>query len=242
MSFAHSPQIVTNGLVLALDAGNIKSYVSGSTTWFDKSGFSNDGTLTNGPTFNTGSGGSIVFDGTNDYVITTSGLTPALNIISSITLETWLKPTALADAFHGDGINSKGFSSDANAGVYETLLIPSSSVNTPFFRMRIGSSTPLYNPNTPIILNQIYHFVSTYNGNIMRIFINGIESGAGLSQTGNIETNTQQLATGVRWTHRLGSADSFFSGNIFVNRIYNRALSADEITQNFNALRGRFGI
>ena len=181
MSFAHSPKIVTDGLVLALDAGNVKSYVSGSTTWFDKSGFVNNGTLTNGPTFSSVNGGGIIFDGTDDYVITTSGLTPALNIISSITLETWLKPTALASAFHGDGINSKGFSSDANTGVYETLLVPSSSVNTPFFRMRIGSSTPFYNPNTPIILNQIYHFVSTYNGNTMRIFINGIESGAGLS-------------------------------------------------------------
>jgi len=68
MSFAHSPQIVTNGLVLALDAGNTKSYVSGSTTWFDKSGRGNNGTLVNGPTFNTGSLGSIVFDGVNDYV------------------------------------------------------------------------------------------------------------------------------------------------------------------------------
>jgi hypothetical protein len=240
MSFSHSPKIVTDGLVLALDAGNVKSYVSGSTTWFDKSGFGNNGTLTNGPTFSSVNGGGIIFDGTDDYVITTSGLTPALNIISSITLETWLKSTALANAVHGDGVNSKGVSSDGNSGVYETLLAQTGGNNYPFFRMRIGSSTPTYFPtNIPINLNQIYHFVSTYDGNTIRIFINGIESGTGLSQTGTIEANTQGLTTGVRFQR---GSDSFFTGNIFINRIYNRALSSTEILQNFNALRGRFGI
>jgi len=239
MAFVHSPKIVTDGLVLALDAGNVKSYASGSTTWFDKSGFGNNGTLTNGPTFNSGNGGSIVFDGVDDYVTTTTGSTPILNITSQITLETWLKSTALANASHGDGVNSKGLSSDGNSGVYETLLVRSGSVNTPFFRMRIGSSTPSYNPNTPIVLNQIYHFVSTYNGNIMRIFINGIESEAGLSQTGTVESNSQDLTIGVRFNR---NSDSFFNGNIFVNRIYSRALTASEITQNYNALKGRFGI
>ena len=67
--FAHSPKIVTDGLVLALDAGNTKSYVSGSTTWFDKSGGGNNGTLINGPTFSSANGGSIVFDGVDDYVL-----------------------------------------------------------------------------------------------------------------------------------------------------------------------------
>jgi len=241
--FAHSPKIVTDGLVLALDAGNVKSYVSGSTTWFDKSGYANNGTLTNGPTFNTGSGGSIVFDGTDDYVITTFGSTPSLDITSQLTLETWLMSTAIANSFHGDGINSKGLSSDSNSGVYETLIVSSEGINYPFFRMRIGGSTPTYFPtNIPLNLNQIYHFVSTYNGSIMRIYVNGVESGTGLAQTGNIETNIQQLTTGVRYPNRFGNADSFFSGRIYSNRIYNRALSASEVQQNFNALRGRFGI
>ena len=62
------PNVVYNGLVLYLDAANNKSYVSGSTSWNDLTGNKNVGTLTNGPTFNTGSGGSIVFDGVDDYV------------------------------------------------------------------------------------------------------------------------------------------------------------------------------
>ena len=62
------PNVVYNGLVLYLDAANNKSYVSGSTSWNDLTSNQNVGTLTNGPTFNTGSGGSIVFDGVDDYV------------------------------------------------------------------------------------------------------------------------------------------------------------------------------
>mgnify|MGYP003346154397 CR=1 FL=1 len=67
--FAHSPKIVTNGLVLALDAGNIKSYTSGSTTWYDKSGYGNNGTLYNGVGYSSTYGGGLVFDGVDDYVV-----------------------------------------------------------------------------------------------------------------------------------------------------------------------------
>jgi hypothetical protein len=238
------PNIVKDGLVLYLDAGSPNSFplINQSTTWKDISGNVNNGTLTNGPTFNPSNGGSIVFDGTNDYVITTLNATPLLNITSQITLEMWFRSTALANASHGDGLFSKGTSSDGNSGVYEILLGQSGVVNYPFFRIRT-SSTPTYNPtNIPINLNQIYHLVCTYNGSIMRIFINGIESGTGLSTSGNIETNSQQLTMGVRYVHTTNPADSFFSGNIYSSRIYNRALSSQEVLQNFNATRARFGI
>ena len=61
------PSIVTSGLVLNLDAANMKSYPRSGTTWRDLSGLGNNGTLTNGPTFNSQNGGSIVFDGVDDY-------------------------------------------------------------------------------------------------------------------------------------------------------------------------------
>jgi hypothetical protein len=83
-----APNIVTDGLVLYLDAANTKSYVSGSTTWNDMSGFSNNGTLVNGPTFNSANGGSIVFDGVNDYVDCNSTI---VNLNSSFTFASWVK-------------------------------------------------------------------------------------------------------------------------------------------------------
>jgi hypothetical protein len=237
------PAIVTNGLVLNLDAGFTPSYPTTNTTWYDVSSGGNNGTLTNGPTYSLTNGGSIVFDGVDDYAVTTQDQTPNLNITSSITLETWLKSTAVANSQHGDGVNSKGLSSDGNTGVYETLIVSSGEINYPFFRVRIVSNTPTYFPtNISLSLNQIYHFVSTYDGSTMRIFINGVEAGTGLSTSGNIETNTQPLCIGVRLVHRNFGGDSFFSGNIFTNRIYNRALSQSEITQNYNAQKGRFGL
>ena len=68
MAFSYSPKIVTDGLVFAVDAANKKSYPGSGTTWTDLAG-SNDGTLTNGPTFDSGNGGSIVFDGSDDYIL-----------------------------------------------------------------------------------------------------------------------------------------------------------------------------
>ena len=78
MAIKHSPRIVTDGLVLYLDAANTKSYPGSGTTWTDISGKSNNGTLTNGPTFDSGNKGTIVFDGSNDYVSETSGLSDSL--------------------------------------------------------------------------------------------------------------------------------------------------------------------
>ena len=72
---ASGPNIVEDGLVLALDAGNTKSYPGSGTTWTDLSGKGNNGTLTNGPTFDSGNGGAIFFDGGNDYVTTGNTLT-----------------------------------------------------------------------------------------------------------------------------------------------------------------------
>ncbi len=243
MAFHYSPKIVTDGLVLYLDAANTKSYVSGSTTWNDVSKNINNGNLINGPTFSDTNMGSISFDGTDDYFITPTGLTPTLNITSQITLETWFKSTALANASQGDNLFSKGLSTDLNSGVYELNLANNTTANRPSFRMRIGTSTPLYSPTNILIeLNRIYNVVCTYNGNIMRIFVNGVESGSGLSTSGTIQNNTQQLTIGVRYVHRTGSFDSFFSGNIYLSKIYNRALSETEILQNFNATKTRFGL
>jgi len=243
MSFHYSPKIITDGLVLYLDAANTRSYVSGSTTWDDLSRSGNNGSLINGPTFNSENFGTIVFDGADDYFITPSGSTPTLNITSQITLETWFKSTSLANISHGDGLFSKGLSTDLNSGVYELNLANNTTANRPSFRMRIGVSTPLYSPTNILInLNQIYNITCTYNGSIMRIFVNGVESGYGLSTSGTIQNNTQQLTIGVRYVHRAGISDSFFSGNIYLSKIYDRALSATEILQNYNTTKTRFGL
>ena len=84
MGLSHSPSLVMNGLVLCLDAGNSKSYPGTGTTWTDLSGNGNNGTLTNGPTYSSANGGSLVFDGTNDYT-----QTPLSGTFPQITVEFW---------------------------------------------------------------------------------------------------------------------------------------------------------
>ena len=92
----YGPRIVTDGLVLCLDAGNSKSYPGSGTAWNDLSRNGNNGTL-NGPTFNSADRGSIVFDGTNDYV-STNYTQPAYTTASSFTWNTWVKPTRNSSA------------------------------------------------------------------------------------------------------------------------------------------------
>ena len=88
------PNIITDGLVLALDAANSRSYPGTGTTWSDLSGNGNSGTLTNGPTFNSGNGGSIVFDGVDDNISfsgNTFNYSPGTS--GEVSLEIWVYPT-----------------------------------------------------------------------------------------------------------------------------------------------------
>src|SRR6056300_758964 len=116
MAFAHSPKIVTDGLVLALDAGNPKSYPGSGTVWRGKSGNGNNGTLTNGPTFSSDNGGAIVFDGADDTVSIPHDSTIDF-ATNSFSLHTWVRTDQVGSTKFimgkGDGVAivfSKGYS------------------------------------------------------------------------------------------------------------------------------------
>ena len=239
MSLHHNPRIVTSGLVLALDAADTNSYPGSGTTWYDLSGTINGATLVNGPLYTSRSKGGIVLDGTNDHI--SIGTTPALDITSQLTLEILVRNEALADASHGDGLLSKGISDDNNSGVYEMLMVTSGGANYPFIRIRTNS-TVTYNPTEIALeLNKDYHIVGTYNGSIMRMFINGVEAGSGQAHTGAIELDTGRgLTLGVRYLQSGGDGSSQLDGTIYSARIYNRALSDDEVLQNYQAQKTRF--
>ena len=97
MSLSHSPKIVTNGLVLCLDAADKKSYPGTGTTWFDRSGRGNHGTLVNSPTFNSTNGGSIIFNGNLTYGSVSCSQFQSGN--NPFTIECWVK-------WFGDGVNT----------------------------------------------------------------------------------------------------------------------------------------
>ena len=213
MGLSHSPSLVMNGLVLCLDAANIKSYPGSGTTWTDLSGGGNTGTLTNGPTYSSSNSGSIVFDGGDDYV---NCGTPSISA-GKITVNAWVKINA-------GSINQHVVDSAANAWHLAILFD-----NRPYFWN--GS---VYHQASPILTVGQWYMLTGIQGTTLDIYINGV-LGQSIATNVNVTTNNVNLG-------RYQSGSRPFNGNISNAQIYNRALSAAEIQQNFNALRGRFGL
>jgi hypothetical protein len=244
MSFAHSPQIITNGLVLALDAGNTKSYVSGSTTWFDKSGYANNGTLTNGPTFSSTNGGSIVFDGVDDYV---DILNSTSSNSSNFTIETYITLNSTGSIFVKpfDSTSSKtiNFSFPWATVTNKFSLELFTTGGYPYFRSQqtisTGSSYYVSITCTPGLYGDYRDVYYLVNGTYL------------VSSQSDFSANGYSAGRDLRYSSfpfNIGRNNAYSTPLLYVNmnmsflRFYNRALTASEVQQNFNALRGRFGI
>ena len=230
MAFVHSPKIVTDGLVLALDAGNVKSYPGSGTTWSDKSGNGNDGTLTNGPTFDSGNGGSIVFDGVDDYV----DFGDILSITSSFSLNIWFKsnptqPSVFLGLMAKDALNNFG-----NYGLFGSS--PSEYVRFGFYGTN-EVQYQVFNSSYQDLLSETWvNYTGTYDFSKLRLYRNSILI-AEENSTSTPKTNTTPLTIGTRYANSLE-----FGGRIPIAQIYNRSLTSNEVAQNYNATKGRFGL
>ena len=216
------PSIVTSGLILNLDAANPKSYVSGSITWTDISRSSKNGTLVNGPTYSTSNGGSIVFDGTDDYVTVPSSNLWALGTNGTIAM--W--------AFFTGNINSNHrLWCTLNSSTYLDAYIDNA---TGIFGVH-GSSTTT---TTIFPRDKWVHVVVTYiNGNIA-IYFNGISQPLQGQTTAYNITNTGTLFIG----QYSGGGGYTWRGRMSSMLIYNKGFSAAEVLQNYNATKGRFNL
>jgi hypothetical protein len=228
-----APNIITDGLVLYLDAANNKSYVSGSTTWTDLSPYQNIGVLTNGPTFNTGSGGSIVFDGTNDYVDCGSNASLRLN---DVTVEAWIYISANpSDWVRIFGVGSTdGGTSNRMYGLWYNGTNASATRN--LLWQRYSPSVSIYATGTTLSLNTWYQVVATTVSSAQTLYLNassiGSATGAG-PWTANTVNNFTIAYAGLHTYH---------NGRIANVKVYNRGLSAAEILQNYNTTKTRFGL
>ena len=224
-----SRQYVRNGLVLNYDSSF--SYPGSGTLLYDISGYNYTGTLINGPTYTTENGGSLVFDGANDYVsVTTIG-----NPITAITLESWINPrrapstgTIRGGAISGNPSHYFGIFDSIDGGVTHSLHFALDTTVT-----RPGSQVG----NIP--RNVWSHIMGTYDGSRMKAYVNGVLL-YDVALTGTITGNGLWIVGGYQPAPTDGTHN--FDGNISVARIYRRALTQSEVSQNFNALRGRFGI
>jgi hypothetical protein len=223
------PSIVTSGLVLNLDAANMKSYPRSGTTWRDLSGLGNNGTLTNGPSYNSQNGGSIVFDGTDDFVETT-----ATNLNSNIgTLNLWIKTGfSSSDTRPGYFIDTRDSTNIQNISIYYFLAQGGFII--------YGNSSIIFTVSKTFSINTYFMLTLTYNFNSdsYAFYINGVleNSSTSLKSSSN---NITKTTLGSRFNQAGGE---YFIGNIYATQIYNRALTPTEVQQNYNATKTRFGL
>ena len=227
----------TYGLVLNLDAGNSASYPGSGTTWTDLSGLGNNGTLMNGVTYSSSNGGALGFDGSNDYINL-----PDLSVAEDkdFTYEAWVTASLgiSTDIMVAIG---EGNSTNANPMSFLAVGVANGYENTISYRMRNDDATSdklltVYPPN---ILNGSPHYIAAVgNGTNVSLYVDGIFYSSNTVSTGTVNIDRSRI--GVR--PRSSIYEKYWAKDILLARIYNRALSAIEITKNFNTTKSRYGL
>jgi hypothetical protein len=210
--------IVTDGLVLDLDAGFTPSYPKNGTTWYDVSG-SNNGTLTNGPTFNSDNGGTIVFDGTNDFI--NLSYVPLTNNFS---YNIWVLRTGA-----GRGIVISNGTTYIDVGFLNTIL---------FSLWTGGQQNIIRSADGTMVPTGVWAMYSaTYNKQQAKLYLNGVEM-ASANVSSDVTARENSFIMGD-W-----NAGGFapLNGKIPIAQLYNKALTSQEVLQNYNAQKGRFGL
>jgi hypothetical protein len=257
-----APNIVTDGLVLYLDAANTKSYPGSGTTWFDIVNLAN-GTLTNGPTFNTVNLGSIVFDGVNDYCPLTGSnfiqipnpnllqedtspiltVAPWYPIYDNFTIEIVCKPTNTVSVTSESTTGAPGTSGQryimehnkSTDGKNNGAIVLSIGTNAiQVFEHGDGHMPCLLSYNVSITTNT--HILVTVTSKQPSLYVNSTFARTGLT---SIKT---KMELGARLPGICSSYYTAFAGNIHLVKFYNRVLSVQEILQNYNSTKTRFGL
>ncbi len=226
MASNYSPKIVTDGLVLCLDAASKNSYPGSGTTWSDLSPSGNDGTLS-AAAIGTDVPGSMDFNGSSEYLTVTNST--SLQIAANITYDWWFKTTSTSgeDWFFSNNIGSTPLimSSIDNSGVIQFQFTDDdgTSVNGNY----TDTST----------LTGWHHIALVSSGTTATLYTDTVQK---ITDTdGSFDTITLTTDFEIARDTR---ADRYFAGSMDIFRIYNKALTPKEVSQNFNAQRSRFGV
>ena len=229
----YGPRIVSSGLVLCLDAANKRSYPGTGTTWTDLSNTGKNFTLINGPTFSAANLGSIVFDGTNDYA--------SVNPVSAFNIyciSMWFKPTTIINStsaakilihFKTSTYKYIGFGPITNRVSNEYITI----VQEP------GDKRTAVNDGGSLSAGVWYNIVFNYESSQYNIYINNtLKSTTIGTSTGNVPLITDP---DFIYLNSVEGTSDYLDSSLSMCMIYNRALTAAEMLQNYNATKGRFG-
>ena len=223
MATKYNPTIVIDNLVLCLDAANPKSYPGSGITWTDMSGNENNGTLVNGVGYSSNDGGSLTFDGSNDYVQCPNDM---FNPNSNFTISAW--------------VNSDVFSSTND------YTIVSDYNNTGSFHLRYRNGTGVQMVDSYVVeigtfssstlsASTWYNITVTRSSNTYTLYLNG-SSTSTLTSSNTYDRGPQSI--GVNYSAGVEAWD----GKIATIIAYSRALTASEVLQNYNAHKGRYGL
>lgn len=221
--------IVTSSLQLSVDAGNLVSYESGSTTSYDMvsgdegdgyGSYDTDGTLTNGVLFHSGSGGSWHFDGANDY-ISFGNQAFQYQYDDAFSLEVWCNPDAVSGFKHLIGVTYASYRL-AHAGTSLSFRLDANNLIAAGGTLEVGKWT---------------HVVATYNPTTKtaKVYQNGVQ----VSSVTDSTADWTSQGTDFRLASSPGE-NYYFDGKIAIGRVYNKTLSAGEVLQNYNAHKTRF--
>lgn len=211
--------IVTNGLQLYLDAGKTASYPGSGTTWYDISGNEDNATLFNSPTYSGDNGGTLLFDGVNDYATT---VTPGQ---ATGTLMTWIKTVTspyTGSFFSGiidcDTPAQYGTGIGINNSTYQAIL-----------------DDQFYNPGTNLALNTWEQVALTWNSTTAKFYKNNLNTSTTSYTQGTVTTSNYVIG-------KSNANEIYTNAYISVVCIYNRVLDTTEIVQNYNFFKSRFGL
>ena len=224
MGIAYNTSIVSDGLVFALDAANSRCY-SGSGNTVNGLIGGIGGTLVNGVGFTSSNNGSFIFDRTNDYIsIPDNSL---LNTFSGMTLEVIVKYTTTNDQIFAQKWNYSGGSQGYTIELYSNEIAAACYTGNNYLRVSVS--------NYPA--NNIYHMILTLLGTTQTLYINGVSVAS--NSGGSIP-----IISGTTFTigNRSNLSGTYFGGNVYLTKFYNRALSAAEVKQNYNATKKRYGL
>ena len=211
--------VVQDGLIFNLDAGASTSYPGSGSTWTDLTGDGPNGSLVNSPTYINENGGSLYFDGTNEWI---NG--PGYDIASDYTFSIWIKFNTLSITHYLISGSAALF------GNYNIIL------TTPGVIAVASRGSPVVSfTEFTVSINSIYHIVVTKSGTSYNLYVNGSNlSSKSYSGSGLIYSPSRLFAN--EW------GGGLFDGSVYRTSAYNRELTASEIQQNYNALKGRYGL
>jgi hypothetical protein len=221
MGFYRGANVVTSGLVLALDAANPKSYPGSGTTWFDLSGNGNTGTLTNGPTFNSANGGNIVFDGIDDFV--NCGNASSLQITVG-SISAWVKTSTPGSTYRSIIAKQSAWGLFVKDNILIAFDWGGGGDRTT--GLNIADGTWKY------VALTFTQTIGTPSNNAV-VYLNGVSVLTTTIRHSNHNINLQIAEA---------NASQYLNGSVAIAQVYNRVLQPSEVQQNYNSQKSRFGL